>query len=109
MFIVKKSDTHVYISGNSTYKLRGMFKRLGDWDASKKRWCFTKRQFVRLLKGGLQDISEKDMGRCLYYMYVKKNGFVVPSTSCRGKFYCVVKDKYCSCDGFHFRKRCKHV
>ena len=29
-----------------------MKERLGDWDASKKCWCFTKRQFVRLLKGG---------------------------------------------------------
>tara|TARA_B100001059_G_C17502731_1_gene411916 strand:- start:296 stop:628 length:333 start_codon:yes stop_codon:yes gene_type:complete len=109
MIIVKKSNHYVTLSGSSTYKAREILKSHGVWQPRKKRWRLTKGKMKKLMKRKTIDASEEELGRQLYYMFVQKDGCVVPSSTRKHVHYCVIKGNYCDCTGFHFRKTCKHI
>lgn len=109
MIVVKKSDRYVTLSGSSTYKAREVFKSYGEWQPRKKRWRLSKAKMRKMLNRVSIDASEEELGRQLYYMFVQKDGCVIRSSSNKNKYYCVIKNKYCDCTGFHFRNTCKHI
>lgn len=109
MFIVKKSNECITLSGSSTYRVRHIIKKHGTWLQKKKHWRVKRKEFEKLLGIPEETATENDLGRYLYYRYIQKDGAVIPSSTKKHKHYCIIRKKYCDCDGFKFRNTCKHI